>query len=362
MNKSFLTFPIFILLFILGCGGGSGGGSGGETSNSSNDTEPFYSEQWSLAKNDGFYSQHNINENANINSSNVFSKYKGKNVKIAVIDNGLDVNHVDLSGAIINTYDNDTQTTDVSQNNDETHGTAVTGIIAARENGLGIKGIASSSDIIFLKYKKEETDAKTIELFNKAEEFGADIINCSWGIEGGGSDIIKEKIIDLATNGRNGKGTIIVFASGNDNESIGNTLANIDEVISVGATNKDNLRTDYSNFGQNLDILAPGGEYLGITTLDPMGSLGKSSLNFDYALYNDYDAGFTGTSASAPIVSGVIALMLEKNPNLTRVEVESLLRSTADKIGEDPYINGRNDYYGYGKINLANLILAVPDI
>ncbi len=360
MNKSFLTFPIFILLFILGCGGGSGGGSGGETSNSSNDTEPFYSEQWALAKNDGFYSQYNINENANINSSNVFSKYKGKNVKIAVIDDGLDVNHEDLSGAIINTYDNDTQTTDVSQNNDETHGTAVTGIIAARENSLGIKGIASSSDIIFLKKKYPGTDAGTIELFNKAEEFGADIINCSWGTYNV-SDIVKDKIIDLSTNGRNGKGTIIVFASGNDNQDIGNDEANINEVISVGATNKNNLRTDYSNFGQNLDILAPGGEYLGITTLDPMGSLGKSSLNFDYALYND-DARFTGTSASAPIVSGVIALMLEKNPNLTRVEVESLLRSTADKIGEDPYINGRNDYYGYGKINLANLILAVPDI
>ncbi|MCP4971827.1 MAG: S8 family serine peptidase [Arcobacter sp.] len=357
MNKSFLTFPIFILLFILGCGGGSGG----ETLNSSNDSEPFYSEQWALAKNDGFYFQHNINENANINSSNVFSKYKGKNVKIAVIDDGLDVNHEDLSGAIINTYDNDTQTTDVSQNNDETHGTAVTGIIAARENSLGIKGIASSSDIIFLKKKYPGTDAGTIELFNKAEEFGADIINCSWGTYNV-SDIVKDKIIDLSTNGRNGKGTIIVFASGNDNQDIGNDEANINEVISVGATNKNNLRTDYSNFGQNLDILAPGGEYLGITTLDPMGSLGKSFLHLDYTLYNDYDARFTGTSASAPIVSGVIALMLEKNPNLTRVEVESLLRSTADKIGEDPYINGRNDYYGYGKINLANLILAVPDI
>jgi subtilisin family serine protease len=65
---------------------------------------------------------------------------------------------------------------------------------------------------------------------------------------------------------------------------------------------------------------------------------------------------FTGTSAAAAVVSGVIALMLEKNPNLTEDDIENILKSTADKIGKYPYKHGRNNYYGYGKINLQKIM------
>lgn len=322
--------------------------------------DPLYSQQWTLAKNDEFYSENGINENANINASNVFLTYKGRDVNIAVIDDGLDTTHEDLSGAITYTYDFEAESTGVTQNNDDIHGTAVTGIIAARENSIGIKGIASSSNILFFKLNFPYQISDLIKMFNKADELGADIINCSWGTTSGVSDAVKDTIIDLATNGRNGKGIIIVFASGNDDDEIGDDEANIPEVISVGATNIFNLRTGYSNFGENLDIVAPGGEYWGITTLDPMGSAGVATVNENYNLYNA--PGFVGTSASAPIVSGIVALMLEKNPSLTRDEVETLLRNTADKIGDETYINGRNDYYGYGKVNLTNLIENVPSI
>jgi len=166
---------------------------------------------------------------------------------------------------------------------------------------------------------------------------------------------VRDKIVDLANNGRGKKGTIIVFSSGNNDRDMGNDESAIPEVIAVGATSKYNLRAYYSNYGANLDVVAPGGYYMGITTLDNMGSDGIASIDEDYILYNDSKS-FIGTSASAPIVSGVIALMLEKNPNLTRVDIENILKSSSDKIGSIDYIDGRNNYYGYGKINLSNIM------
>jgi len=319
-------------------------------------SEPYFYQQWYLDRNETFYTQNAIDENASINSGNLLKSYTGKGIKIAIIDDGLDTTHEDLEGAIINTFDISTHTANVSQTNStDHHGTAVTGIIGARVNGKGIQGIASQSQIIFLKYKEGMSDSETIELFNKADEFGADIINCSWGTYDV-SQSVKDKIIDLANNGRDGKGTIIVFASGNDDQDMGNDESAIPEVISVGATNKDNLRTWYSNYGENLDIVAPGGYYIGVTTLDPMESNGISSVDNNYLLYNDSNS-FIGTSASAPIVSGIIALMLERNPNLTRVEIGDILKKSSDKIGNLQYENGRNNYYGYGKIDLTKIML-----
>jgi len=354
------------LLFLSACGGSSSSDSVQTENNSSNpienniqfldSAEPFYSQQWSIHKNESFYAQNGINSDASIHAGNLLNTYTGKGVKIAIIDNGLDVNHEDLVGAIVNTYNIATGGTNVAHTlNNEYHGTAVTGIIGARANGKGIKGIASGAEIIFLKYKENMSDSETIELFNKAEEFGADIISNSWGTYDV-SQAVKEKIVDLSVNGRGGKGIVIVFASGNDDQDMGNDESAIPEVIAVGATDKDNLRTYYSNFGVNLDIVAPGGYYLGITTLDDSGSNGGSDKN--YLLYDDVN-GFIGTSAAAPIVSGVIALMLEKNPNLTRAQIEQILHDTSDKIGHVPYQNGKNLYYGYGKINLSSIMSAI---
>ncbi len=126
-------------------------------------------------------------------------------------------------------------------------------------------------------------------------------------------------------------------------------------IISVGATDKNNLRAWYSNYGTNLDVVAPGGYDVGITTLDDMGSSGIASIDDNYLLYNDSNS-FIGTSASAPTVSGVVALILEKNPNLTRVEIENILKNNTDEIGNIQYQNARNNYYRYGKINLTKVM------
>lgn len=325
---------------------------------SSNPPEPLYYQQWYLDKNETFYYDNGIEGESHIHVNNLLNEYTGEGIKIAIIDDGLDSTHEDLKNSIVNAYNIKTRDSNISHNFiNNYHGTAVTGIIAARKNNLGIQGIASKAQIIFLKYAENMSDSETIELFNKAEEFGADIINCSWGTYDV-SDSVKEKIVDLSTNGRNGKGTVIVFATGNDDQDMGNDESAIPEVISVSSTDTDNLRTWYSNYGEYLDIMAPGGYNLGLTTLDPMGSKGIASLDENYLLYDDYNS-MIGTSVSAPIVSGVIALMLEKNSNLTRIEIESILKSTADKIGNVPYEDGRNDYYGYGKVNLSRIMGAI---
>ncbi len=316
--------------------------------------EPYFYQQWYLAYNDDFYSENNIDKNAHISANGLLHKYTGKGIKIAIIDNGLDTTHEELEGAISDTYSIFSNSNNVTHTNEyDYHGTSVTGIIAARYNGIGIQGIASNSQVYFLKFEDDFTDSDIYELFKKAEEFGADIINCSWGTYNV-SPIVEEKIKDLATNGRDGKGTIIVFASGNDNKDMGNDESNIQEVISVGATDKDNLRAWYSNYGKNLDIVAPAGDTLGITTIDPTGNNGQSTIDKNYNLANDNKA-FSGTSAAAPIVTGAIALILEKNPNLTRSEIEEILKNNADKLGSIAYENGRNDFYGYGKINLKKI-------
>jgi len=320
--------------------------------------DPLYSEQWHI--NSG-YTRTVIDSEAHIHTAtttvNYLSLYTGQNIKIAVIDDGLDVTHEDLQSAVTHTFDIATNCNDVSHNRNEYHGTAVTGILGARSNSLGIKGIASNSEILFLKFKDSMSDSEFITLFNKADEWGADIINNSWGT-GNVSQSVKDTIVNLSKNGRNGKGINIVFATGNENkeigdiDSLGNDESAIPEVISVGASSENNDRALYSQWGSQLDILAPAGENLGIQSLDPMAALGFSpTANY---------LSISGTSSAAPIVSGVIALLLEKNPDLSSSEISVLLHDNAEKIGTEPYIDGRNDKYGYGKVHLSNVIQAIP--
>ncbi|MCL5280776.1 MAG: S8 family serine peptidase [Planctomycetes bacterium] len=119
----------------------------------------------------------------------------------------------------------------------------------------------------------------------------------------------------------------------------------------VGASTDFGLRSDYSQFGAGLDFLAPSsGGRKAICSTDRMGAKGDDP--------NNYSDSFGGTSAATPLASGVAALMLSRNPSLTADRIRTILRQTCQKIGEEPYTSGRNDYYGYGRIDAQAAVAA----
>lgn len=345
-----MQFSFFLFLFILfftGCGSSSSDGITLDTK------ENLYHEQWYMDKETTFYTLNQINTEAHIHpDENTYTTYTGNGVKIAIIDDGFDINHPEIKDKIIATsFVNEygAITTDISHS-DETdhHGTAVAGIIGAKDNGTGVRGIAPNAQLILIKMPDLFTDSIVIKLFEEAIRHGADIINCSWGT-GKVSQPVEDYINYIARTAREGKGITIIFAAGNGDKEIEecNSLnikddeSGIENVIGVGATDGNNLRTCYSNYGALLDIVAPGGYDHSIATIDPLGKAGVT--NDGYNRYNQLQdkkwVGFIGTSASAPILTGSVALLLEKYPNLTSEQIQEKLKSATDTIGQNtPYI------------------------
>jgi subtilisin family serine protease len=252
---------------------------------------------------------------------------KRARVTIAILDSGINSSHEDLKGSIIPGYDvvnNDNNTTDVVG-----HGTHVAGIAAALTNdSTGIAGIASGCKIMPVKVLDDTgsgSDADIIKGIKYATDHGAQVINMSLG--GPGSSNALQEAINYAT----GHGVNIVVAAGNENDVI-DTPGNCQGVITVGAINRNGKRASYSNFGPKLDVVAPGTDILSTY----IGGTGPSGYTY-----------FSGTSMAAPFVSGVVALVIATNPNLSPAAVTNIIHQSATKLG-DP---GFNNYYGYGLVN-----------
>lgn len=300
---------------------------------------------------------------------------KGKDIKVAVIDEGVDLNHPDLKANLLPGYD----TTDwgaPGQNGDaasgDSHGTACAGIITAVENNIGMTGIAPQCKVIpvriatmeeFESEKKWKLTPSSIAngIIKAYRDGAADVLSCSFSISptGAVSKTVKEAIVSATTKGRNGRGAIVVFSTGNEYTGSISPYCLLDKVISVGAMDLAGSRCDFSNYGNGLKVVAPGSS---IYTTDISGS---SSGDYRY---------FGGTSASCPYVAGIAALLLSVKPDAQASSVAFWIYSSCKKLPAYQYSirdsNGTwNNETGYGLVDAYEAILTskpftmiVPDL
>ena len=273
-------------------------------------------------------------------------------ITVAVVDEGVEHNHEDIGGRVLNGYTIRNSTGyGEPQNEDESsekaHGTACAGIIAATNNNIGIRGIASNVKILPINIEPDYDEGlgTNIEIADAIlwTYPKSDVISCSFSLLD--SDDIHSAINSALTLGRNGKGCVFVAASGNYGEAYNNVScpARYSGVIAVGAVKKDGTIWPYSQGGNNLDVVAPSGLiwlFGDVVTTDRMAPKG-------YNPNSNYTTTFGGTSAACPQVAGVAALMLSVNPNLTNSQVTSILQSTASDLGS----TGFDTTYGYGLVD-----------
>ena len=243
------------------------------------------------------------------------------------------------------------------------HGTATAGIIGAISDNLrGIAGIASSCPIMSICTRPYDKPDKLANGFYFAADNGCAVISCSWSYPEQ-SATLDSAIVYAMKNGRNGLGCVVVFATGNDNDSVSYPANSNKDIVAVGAISPCGERKSFqscdeeewgSNYGSQLDIVAPG---VMIPTTDLRGAAGASSGNYR----NDYN----GTSAACPHVSAVAALVLSINPGLTREEVTNIIEFTAQRVGDYDYSveegrpNGKwHKEMGYGLVDAYEAVLA----
>jgi serine protease len=276
----------------------------------------------------------------------------GAGVTVAVLDTGLRTDGSDAPQNVVAGYNiiaNSTDTTD-----DHGHGTHVTGTIAQRtNNAIGVAGIAYNSTIMPIKIcdaSGQCPNSAIISGLSYARTHGARVVNLSLG--GPDTSVALADAVAQAISA----GVVVVAAMGNDGNSVPNYPASYSNVIAVGATRFDQTRASYSNYGNNIWIVAPGGDtsvdqnndgYVdGIVQQTLGSSCGASSL-FSYCFYQ-------GTSMATPHVSGAVALMLARNPSLTVAQIRSILGSTAKNLGSQ----GWDQFYGNGLVQIYDAVVA----
>jgi subtilisin family serine protease len=297
-------------------------------------------------------------------------------VNIAINDTGVEMTHPDLIDNVrpaisFDFNDNDPNPAPLSS---QGHGTSCAGVAAARgNNAIGVSGVAPEAGIAALRVLAAEVSdgVQANSLAWKADEIAVAsqvfVSSNSWGptddgktLEGPGP--LSEAGIEFGVqNGRNGKGIVYVWAAGNGRAGQDNInkdgYANNPRVITVGATTSNGKIAYYSEPGAAVLVNAPGGDGDGLYTTDLVGVSGYSGT--------DYRSNFTGTSAAAPAAAGVVALMLQANPNLTWRDVMHILVNTATK--NDPTnagwkLNGAGKWfshdYGFGRVNGAAAVTA----
>jgi len=313
--------------------------------------------------------------------------FTGRGVLVAVVDDGFELKHPDLEPGLRTDLgwdfrDNDASPTAMGldgfdedgQPRADSHGTAVAGIIAAvADNGLGVAGIAHGSRVVPIRaLQRAMTDAQEAAALGHQSAVIA-VSNNSWGPDDDGKVIASPGVLAEAVResgvheGRGGRGIIYVWAAGNgaeqDDEANYDGYANSIYVVAAGALTDRGVRCSYSEKGACLAVSAPSGNDVvrkpGTWTTDLLGNRGYNNTSVtDDVSDNRFTANFNGTSAAAPVVSAVAALMLEANPRLGWRDVKEVLMRSAARTDPDNtgwFLNGGglsfNHEYGAGRVD-----------
>jgi subtilisin family serine protease len=298
---------------------------------------------------------------------------------IGIFDDGVDFEHPDLAGGIVEGVN---MPANLQAEIDEGccwHGSAVAGVAAAQANSIGLRGVCPSCSLMPIFEPSASggmmmsEDAIAAEMFTSACDKSA-VVNNSWGPPDGDPTIFEEEgqevetlpqVVNDAlayceTSGRGGKGTVIVFAAGNGNEDVASDpFASHPLTVGVTAIDDSGRKSYYSDFGDAVDVAAPsdgGSNGIWTTALRGSGNQGDE---------NDYMDQFGGTSSAAPVVAGLVGLILSVNPELTAAQVRDILRSTADKVDR---LNAHYDEqgfsrrYGHGRVNAYRAVRAAEKL
>ena len=325
--------------------------------------DPFYDDQWHL--NNTGQTSGTSGEDANVTA--VWNSYNGSGVVISVIDDGVEHSHPDLTTNYLSqhSYDWCGDDPDPDPNSWDGHGTAVAGVAAGTgNNSIGVTGAAFGANIaghrLIACGFTDSTAADALSYDNG----DIDIYSNSWGPTDDGSSLEGPGPITIAAiedsiyNGRSGLGNIYTWAAGNGLEANDNSnydgYASLRYAIAVSAITHYGDQSWYSEPGANILVTAHsnGGtpDYEGITTTDITGTGGYSG--------GDINHDFGGTSSATPLVSGVIALILESNPDLTWRDVQNILVHSSRKndVNDSSWtVNGGglnvSHKYGFGAVD-----------
>lgn len=272
------------------------------------------------------------------------------NVIVAVLDQGIDLNHPDLN---LYNISYDTESGVSSSHIYGEHGTNCAGFISAiTNNNIGIASLAPSCRLMSVSntlISSLDSSQKRANGINFAWQNGASVISNSWR-SGYPNSMLDDAISNALKKGRSGKGTVVVFATGNNSRSSISYPSSIAEsgLIAVGASDNLGKRAKFSQYGKGLDVVAPG--YSVLTT----------NINASYM-------SGSGTSFATPLVAATSALLISLNPNLTASEVEATICKFATKLPAYSFTSKKaygtwNMEVGYGLLNPVKAINAVMGI
>lgn len=294
--------------------------------------EPHYlylTNDTSIVPNDALYSKYQWNL-PSIETEKGWNLTKGsEKVIIAVLDTGVQADHPDLKGKLMtgtNIMDDS-----MAPDDDVGHGTHVAGIIAASvNNGEGVAGLSWYNKVLPVKVLDSSGAGSTYSVAEGiiwATDHGAKVINMSLG------NYAQAEFLHDAIKYAYERDVVLVAASGNDNTERPGFPAAYPEVFAVASTDADGSRSSFSNYGDYIDVAAPGA------------SIASTYPGSQYAA-------LSGTSMASPHVAALAGLIRSINPDLSNEEVMKIMRASAQDLGDA----GRDNYFGYGQIDVVQAL------